>query len=303
MGHYTTGFGEQWKTYARTQLDSYTGRPISRDRLERCLGAPVETLKGQRVLEVGAGAGRFTELLLGAGAVLTSMDASAAVHANRANCEHLGPYRLLRGDVNASPLDPRSFDVVICLGVIQHTPSPEVTLASLARHVKPGGLLVIDHYTFQRRWTWLGAKLTLAYPLREILRRVSRRRPDLALRATMAITAICDPIRKRTCRYPRLDQVAGRLFPSICYYATYPELPRSVIYAWNELDTHDGLTDWYKHRRTPEQIRATLIGLGLHDVECFLAGNGVEARARLAASYFPVQKWTLTSSEGARSRF
>jgi 2-polyprenyl-3-methyl-5-hydroxy-6-metoxy-1,4-benzoquinol methylase len=72
MGHYTTGFGEQWKTYARTQLDSYTGRPISRDRLERCLGAPVETLKGQRVLEVGAGAGRFTELLLGAGAVLTS---------------------------------------------------------------------------------------------------------------------------------------------------------------------------------------------------------------------------------------
>ena len=36
------------------------------------------------MLEVGSGAGRFTEWLLRAGAVLTSIDASSAVEANRA---------------------------------------------------------------------------------------------------------------------------------------------------------------------------------------------------------------------------
>ena len=277
--HYASAFGSQWKTYQRTQLDSFTGTTISRDRLERALGAPLTTLKGQHVLEVGSGAGRFTEWLLRAGAVLTSIDASSAVEANRANCASLGPYALLRADVNASPLRPQSFDVVICLGVIQHTPSPEQTIANLARHLRPGGLLVIDHYTYRHQWGWIGQRLTLRAPLRVVLRRLARRRPALALRATKTITALCDPIRKRTCRYPRIDRIAERIFPSLCYYGVFP-LPDEVIYAWNELDTHDQLTDWYKHRRSLNEIHGLLASLGMRDIKCQYAGNGVEARAR-----------------------
>ena len=42
-------------------------------------------LKGEKILEVGSGAGRFTEILLGTGAEITSFDYSNAVTANYNN--------------------------------------------------------------------------------------------------------------------------------------------------------------------------------------------------------------------------
>ncbi|HUI43049.1 MAG TPA: methyltransferase domain-containing protein, partial [Terriglobia bacterium] len=80
---YAAHFGLQWKQYRKTQLDSYTGFPISKDRLRRCLGDEVwEQLPGLSVLECGCGAGRFTEVLLAQGATVTSVDLSSAVEVN-----------------------------------------------------------------------------------------------------------------------------------------------------------------------------------------------------------------------------
>ena len=75
---YAAGFGLQWIAHARTQLDSATGTRISRDRLARCLGG-LEAVAGRAVLEVGCGAGRFTEVLLDAGARVVACDLSRAV--------------------------------------------------------------------------------------------------------------------------------------------------------------------------------------------------------------------------------
>jgi SAM-dependent methyltransferase len=274
--HYAQAFGLQWQQYQQTQLDSYSGQPISRRRLERCLGMPVEALGGKSVLEVGAGAGRFTELLIENAGLLVSMDLSEAVDANLKNCgqrEH--SYLLVQGDVNASPLPRRFFDMVICLGVIQHTPSPEQTIASLVEHLAPGGTLVIDHYTLTNRFNWLGRRLTLRFPLRAVLKRVS---PGVGLKATRALTAVCDPIRKRTSRVPWLDRIALRLFPTACYYNRYPELGPALIREWNELDTHDQLTAYYRHVRSVDQLSSQMSGLGLVKIRCERGGNGVEAR-------------------------
>lgn len=274
--NYTSTFGLQWQRYEKTQLDSYTGQPISRLRLERCLGLKLETLKGKLVLEVGSGAGRFTEPLIDNCGFLVSVDLSEAVNANLQNCSGGKPYLLMQADINASPLPRRFFDVVLCLGVIQHTPCPEQTISSLAEHVKPGGLLVIDHYTLKHnRISKVGQYLTLRYPLRAVLRRLS---PELGLKATIALTAACDPIRKRTCKVQWLDRVACRFFPTACYYSIVPEIDPNIIYEWNELDTHDSLTDYYKHFRSPEEIRGCLERLGFVDIWCSQGGNGVEAR-------------------------
>lgn len=274
--NYSSAFGLQWQRYQKTQLDSHTGQPLSRLRLERCLGMPLNALRGKVVLEVGSGAGRFTELLIDKCEFLVSMDLSEAVDANIKNCSGQYPYLLIQADINTSPLPYRFFDVVVCLGVIQHTPSPEQTIASLAKHVKPGGLLVIDHYTYTNRLSAFGQFLTLRYPLREILKRLN---PELSLKATIALTAVCDPIRKHTCKIGWLDRVACRFFPSNCYYTSYPQLDPDIIYEWNELDTHDTLTDYYKHFRSVEEIRSCLERLGFVDVQCSRDGNGVEACA------------------------
>src|SRR5690349_5336909 len=58
---YASSFAFQWNAHQRTQLDSYTGMSLSRDRLFKVSGWPAELI-GERVLEAGSGAGRFTEV-------------------------------------------------------------------------------------------------------------------------------------------------------------------------------------------------------------------------------------------------
>jgi 2-polyprenyl-3-methyl-5-hydroxy-6-metoxy-1,4-benzoquinol methylase len=65
---YAESFGEQWARWRRVQLDSVTGKPLSRDRLVSGTVWSLEELRGETVLEVGCGAGRFTEVLAAAGA-------------------------------------------------------------------------------------------------------------------------------------------------------------------------------------------------------------------------------------------
>jgi len=284
-GHYAVAFGNQWQRYRQTQLDSHTKLPYSRQRLERCLHMPLDGLKGKVVLECGSGAGRFTEVLLNHCRFLVSIDLSNAVEANLQTCLPLGiPYVLCQADIKQLPLPRKFFDVVICLGVIQHTPSPEATIADLASHVKPGGLLVIDHYSYRSSVQKIGRYLTTAFPLRVVLKRLARIRPELARRIIAAIVAVCDPIRKRTCQVEWLDRIASRIFPSSCYYRTYPSLESNVIYQWNELDTYDAMTDWFKHFRSGKQIETHLTRLGFTNIEYRHSGNGVEVRAYLPPS-------------------
>ena len=80
--NYASAFGLQWKNFAKTQLDSFNGTKISQERLERCLGFPIEQLKGKNLLEVGSGAGRFTELFVKGGANVHTIDLSVAVEVN-----------------------------------------------------------------------------------------------------------------------------------------------------------------------------------------------------------------------------
>lgn len=280
-GHYANAFGLQWQRYQRTQLDSYSGQPISRTRLERCLGMALEGLGGLNVLECGSGAGRFTEHLVPNCGTLTSIDLSDAVDANLKNCAGGRPYLLVQADVNRSPLPKGFFDVCVCLGVLQHTPSPEQAVASLVEHLKPGGLLVIDHYDRKPGLRAVGRYLTLAYPLRAVLKRLP---PEAGLKATRAVTAVCDPVRRLSCRVHWLDRIVSRVFPSVCYYRLFPDLDPKITYEWNELDTHDTLTDYYQHWRTPGQIRALMEGLGVRVLDCRLDGIGVEARGRKAVA-------------------
>lgn len=129
---YADAFGEQWIRFPKTQLDSYTGLPISRSRLRRCLGEDLwAKLPGCRILECGCGAGRFTEVLLAEGANVVSVDLSEAVEANAANCGLNRSHAIAQADIENLPFRPQSFDAVLCLGVLQHTPDPEESLASL----------------------------------------------------------------------------------------------------------------------------------------------------------------------------
>lgn len=272
---YATHFGLQWKTFRRTQLDSYTGFPISRDRLHECLGDKVwRSLKGKQVLECGCGAGRFTEVLLDREALVTSVDLSDAVESASENCANRDyPCRFAQADILNLPFDPQGFDLVLCIGVIQHTPDPESSIQQLWNQVKPGGHLVIDHYSFSR-WRYY---LTTTPLFRAVLNHMSR---DNALRWTNRMVRFGFPVQRALRNRPLLSNAVSRMLPILTYFRTYPQLNDELQLEWSLLDTHDALTDGFKHSRDVPNIRRFLTELGAINIEVWKGGNGVQARAQ-----------------------
>jgi SAM-dependent methyltransferase len=272
--NYAQAFGDQWNRFPKTQMDSHTGIPLSEARLTRCMRGKLPDVSGKLVLEAGSGAGRFTEVLLKHGATVDSFDFSNAVEANAANNGASSRLMLAQADIRRIPFHTNTYDYVVCLGVLQHTPDPEESIRSLWRMVKPGGALVIDHYRWKLR-NFLPPPLGIAgMAYRNYFLRLPK------VRQFDAVKKVYDFWFPWVCRY-RESKLAlfilSRLTPIVCYYPLFGLRDEAMYYEWMLLDTHDAMTDVYKHRRTATQIRETLQTLGACDIVVTHGGNGVEA--------------------------
>ena len=97
---------------------------------------------------------------------------------------------------------------------------------------------------------------------------------------TDQLVAIFFPLHWLVRRLRPAQMLLSRVSPCLVYLQAYPQLSRDQHYEWCRLDTYDHLTDYYKHLRTTNQIRATLASLNAQDVWVSRGGNGVEARCR-----------------------
>ncbi len=99
-------------------------------------------LKGCRVLDVGCGGGILTESMATAGADASGIDMAegplevARLHQIESGAEV--DYRQATAEEMAAE-HPGQFDVVTCLEMLEHVPSPPQVIASVAKLVKPGG--------------------------------------------------------------------------------------------------------------------------------------------------------------------
>ena len=257
--------------HSATQLDSVTGLHLSRDRLEAALGAPVESLAHKLVLEPGCGAGRFTELLVGAGAIVHAFDLSRAVDANRRNIGQPPNYSIAQADILEIPYPDESFDTIVCLGVLQYTPSPEASLRSLWRVLKPGGLLVVDQYAWSiSRATKLDALL------RQVLIRID---PDVAKQVSDTLVRWLFPLHWTIRRWPIVQALLSRISPVSTYMRTVPQLSKGQHYDLAMLDTYNHLTGHFQHITTPSRMSKVLRALGAVNIDVEAGGNGVVGRA------------------------
>ena len=148
--NYASGFGLEWTKHARTQYDSYSGIPASEQRFFSQTGWPRD-MRGELILEVGSGSGRFTEQAAKTGATVVSLDYSYAVDANYASNGARDNVLIVQADVFAMPFRPQTFDRLFCFGMLQHTPSPSRAFAALPKFLKPGGALCADRPAAENR--------------------------------------------------------------------------------------------------------------------------------------------------------
>ena len=269
---YVGAFGTQWINWARTKLDSHTGLPITRIRMQRIMGPLWDELFGKQVLEAGCGAGRFTELLLEQGAIVTAIDLSVAVDANKTNHGSNSNFRVFRASILDLPFAENQFDIVFCPGVIQHTPNSKKTIEALWHQVKPGGWLAFDHY--RHNWsTWTRT----SWMFRLFLRKLS---PAKGTKATNWLVDRLLPLHKKVARFRPAEILLNRISPITSHYAGYPLMSESDQIDWARLNTHDNLTDYYKHHITVRKLNSILVGLGATEISCGVMPYTVEIRCR-----------------------
>jgi SAM-dependent methyltransferase len=256
-------FGLQWTRFPRTQLDSHSGRPISRDRFLGFSGWRPEELEGRRVLDVGCGAGRFAEVALSFGARVVAVDRSLAVEACRGNLGGRPDLDVVQADLLALPFAPGSFDFVYCFGVLQHTPDPRRAFLSLPPLLAEGGRLVVDVYP--RLW-W--NRLWPKYWLRPLTSRLS---PAMLDRLVSVAFPLLYPVSLALGRVRHLGRHLRYLVPVANYEGVY-SLDAQQLREWALLDTIDMLGPRYDEPQTADALRSWFAEAGLVDVKVFRSG-------------------------------
>lgn len=105
------------------------------------------SLAGLRVLDVGCGGGILSEAMARCGAHVTAIDlaekslAVARLHALEHELQL--DYRLQSVE-DLAAAEPASFDVVTCMEMLEHVPSPDSIIAACARLLKPGGRVFLS---------------------------------------------------------------------------------------------------------------------------------------------------------------
>ena len=105
------------------------------------------TLTGARVLDVGCGGGLLCEALARAGARVTGIDlAPGMIEVGRLHAAGQGleiDYRVVAAE-EVLAAEPGGFDVITCMEMLEHVPSPARMTATLAGLARPGGAVFIS---------------------------------------------------------------------------------------------------------------------------------------------------------------
>ena len=230
---YADNFGMQWNLFRQTQIDSYSGQPISAKRFWKTTAWKPEELAGQWVLDCGCGAGRFAEVALNAGAKVVALDFSRAVDACYANLKHRPNLHVVQGDIYALPFVRDFFRFVYSLGVLQHTPDVAKAFLALPPMVGGRGQLCVDFY--ERSWK---SRMLPKYWLRPLTKKMPKDR--LFARLQHWVPKFL-PLSVWLGGIPTVGPFLKRLMPVANYRGILP-LSDQQLQEWALLDTFDWLS-------------------------------------------------------------
>ena len=255
--NYATSFGYQWNLFRKEQLDSYNGTKLSANRLWSEGQWKDGDFKGKWVLDAGCGAGRFLDAASRSEGQIVGVDISSAIDAAKANLEGRDNLHFVQASINDLPFGPGTFDLVYCIGVIQHTPDPAASLVSIANMVKSQGEIAVTIYP-RKPWTKLFSK----YWLRPITKRMKK---ETLLKLIRAVMPVAFPITNVLFRIPLLGKVFMFALP-VANYVHERELSGNQRYAWAILDTFDMLSPSFDQPQTEAEAIEALENGGIKDI-------------------------------------
>jgi 2-polyprenyl-3-methyl-5-hydroxy-6-metoxy-1,4-benzoquinol methylase len=270
--NYTASFGYQWMRYPTTQLDSKADWGLqSRQRLLGESGWPMD-MRGERILEAGSGMGRFTEVLASTGAEVCTFDYSVAIEANKGNNARFPNISFAQADVYSPPYERGSFDRVLCIGVLQHCPSPKKAFMSLVPFLKPGGRIFVDIYRLHWKSFFLGK-----YYLRPITRRMRADVLDWFVHSHVGWVYPLTGFLKH-CLGRRARSLSWML--GVADYRGVYEMDDGALYQMSLLDTFDALSPAFDRPVTMREVRTWFDDAGLTEVRIGDGANGIAAGGR-----------------------
>lgn len=272
--NYTDNFGFQWNQFTKTQIDRESEQVSqSSTRFFKVTAWDKEDLKGKNILEVGSGAGRFSQVILDeTQANLYSVDYSSAVEANfENNGHHQGRFYLAQASIYELPFPNNSFDKVFCFGVLQHTPDVKKSVQSLIEMARVGGEVIVDFYPIRGWWTKLHAK----YIFRPFTKSMNHQKLLKSIQKNASwLIALYQFL------YKIKLGVLTRFLPICDIRNTLPpNLSKEELKEWVILDTFDMFSPEYDQPQKLSTVKKWFEELGLQKVEAkfveIATGNSV----------------------------
>jgi SAM-dependent methyltransferase len=269
---YAACWGFQWNRFDRIQVDSVMRNDLSRDRFYKTSGWP-SRMEGQRILEVGCGAGRFTQLALETGAEVVSFDLSSSVEAAWRNNPGEARWTLFQGSIYEIPLKKESFDKIFCMGVLQFCPDVEGAFRSMLPFLRPGGEIVVDVYERSNGFP----------PLKTFVRPVTKRMKTESLYKLLSWTIPpAFDVKKAIHRVPAVGPELAKLIP----IGAISHAERGLNYTDDELkqvkilSALNMLSPAFEHPQRLEDVRRWFDESGLVEVELKRGYNGINGKGR-----------------------
>jgi ubiquinone/menaquinone biosynthesis C-methylase UbiE len=251
---YAASFGYEWNSFRQTQLDSFTGTTISRDRWIDITTKHPEEMRGKVVVEAGSGSGRFLEVVAPHARRAIGIDMSVAVDAARENLlDRYDSVDLIQADLNSIPLKDKSVDFLYSIGVLHHIPDTLNGIKRLMPCVKRGGEVAV----------WLyGPTPFSPLPLPSDLYRfvLSRTDPAVLLRLLRHYV----PFALKVHRLPFIGKLM-KLFLPVSEYPRLP-IPENMRLEWYVLDAFDRFATRIEKHFTEEELRGMLTSAGLGNI-------------------------------------
>jgi 2-polyprenyl-3-methyl-5-hydroxy-6-metoxy-1,4-benzoquinol methylase len=261
---YAESFGWQWHRWHSTLSDRRNERAASHKHglILRRTRFDTFDLAGKTILECGMGGGDDTEVLLDLPfAEVHSFDLSRAVDRAR---RYISSDRLVlsQASIFAIPYPDQAFDFVYCHRVLQHTPDPIAALRTIARKVKPGGVLFAHSY--HRSLHFMSQ---YKYKLRPLTRRLPS--PWLAAALDHAGPALHTLNRALRAKGP-LGRALAHNFVPFEHLSSFGDHDEHELLEVEKLLTFDALTPRYDRPLTWPTMRRTIEEAGF-EIRFFMA--------------------------------